>query len=493
MENSSTVSAQSYLQKIMIISTFGGLLFGYDTGVVNGALPYMSAPDQLNLTPLQEGMVVSALLIGAAVGAIAGGKLADLQGRKKNIITLSVIFFIATLGCSLSPNFEVIVFFRFMLGLAVGGASVTVPAYLAEVSPSDRRGRMVTQNELMIVTGQFLAFVFNAIIAVALSGSPHIWRYMLSVATIPAIALFIGIQICPESPRWLVSKGKISDSLTILKKIRKTEKLAIAELNEIQNNIMMQAEADKIHIKEFLTPWMRRILLIGIGIATFTQLTGVNSIMYYGSQVLNKAGFSMQAAIIANTLNGLASVIGTSTGIYLMTKMRRRTMLTTGFCGTTLSLLMIAVMSRFIADSPMFPYIILCLTVFFLLSMQGMIGPILWLSISEIIPLRFRGFGMGICVFFVWITNFVIGLVFPSLLASFGLEITFMIFAVIGIISIIFTRLCVPETMGKTLEEIEADFRHYDHKRMISVGTHTVSAPENSSSYINENETEVKN
>ncbi len=462
---------RSTLTRIMIIATLGGLLFGYDTGVVNGALPFMSAPDQLNLDPLQEGMVVSALLVGAAVGSFCGGKLSDYQGRKKNILWLSIIFFVATLGCSLAPSFYVMLVSRFALGLAVGGASVTVPAYLAEISPAERRGRMVTQNELMIVTGQFLAFLINAIIAVVMEGENHVWRYMLSVAALPAVLLFFGIQSCPESPRWLVSKGRSDESLAILKKIRSTADKAAQELREIEDTLAKAARENAAALSEINQPWVRRIIYIGIGIACFTQLTGVNSIMYYGSQVLNEAGFSRQASIIANTLNGLASVIGTSTGIYLMKTMPRRRMLTFGFCGTTFSLLMIAVLAMIMSGNPAFPYLVLGCTVLFLLSMQGMIGPILWLSISEIIPLRFRGYGMGICVLFVWVTNFIIGLFFPTLLASFGLQITFIIFAVIGLIAITFTRLCVPETMGKTLEQIEHQFRNYNREEIQSVGT----------------------
>ena len=462
-------SSMAYLKKIMIISTFGGLLFGYDTGVVNGALPYMAAPDQLNLTPLQEGMVVSILLLGCCVGSLAGGKLSDMQGRKQNIIMLAVIFFFAALGCSLAPSFEVMLCTRFALGLAVGGASVTVPAYLAEVAPSDKRGRMVTQNELMIVTGQFLAFVFNAIIAIALAGDPHVWRYMLAVCAVPAVALFFGMLRLPESPRWLVSKGKISDALGVLRKIRHSEAIAISELNDIQDTIAQQSAVKAVTFKELNTPWVRRIIFIGIGIACFTQMTGVNSIMYYGTQVLKESGFSMEAALIANTLNGLASVIGTSMGIYLLTKIKRRTMLLTGFCGTTLSLLLISVSALVIGNASFFPFIVLGLMVLFLFSMQGCIGPILWLSLSEIIPLRFRGLGMGLCVLFVWLVNFVIGLVFPVLLTSFGLSGTFCIFVVIGILALVFTKMFVPETKGKTLEQIEAGFRNYDRKKMNSL------------------------
>lgn len=456
--------------RIMIIATLGGLLFGYDTGVVNGALPFMAAPDQLNLDPLQEGMVVSALLVGAAVGSFCGGRLADYQGRKTNILWLAVIFFVSTLGCSLAPSFHVMLVSRFVLGLAVGGASVTVPAYLAEISPAERRGRMVTQNELMIVTGQFLAFLINAIIAVALEGENHVWRYMLSVAALPAVLLFFGIQGCPESPRWLITKGRSAESLEILKKIRATADRAAQEVREIEETLEKAAKENAAAMSEINLPWVRRIIYIAIGMATFSQLTGVNSVMYYGSQILNEAGFSRQASIIANTLNGLASVVGTSTGIYLMTKMHRRTMLTTGFCGTTFSLLMIAILAMTMSVEPIFPYLILTCTILFLIFMQGFLGPILWLSISEIIPLRFRGKGMGLAILFVWITNFVIGLFFPTLLASFGLQTTFIIFAVIGFIAIAFTRLFVPETFGKTLEEIEHQFRNYNRAEIQSPG-----------------------
>lgn len=460
----------SYLKKIMIISTFGGLLFGYDTGVINGALPYMSASDQLNLNPLQEGMVVSILLLGCCLGSVFGGKLSDIQGRKKNIVMLSVIFFVAALGCSVAPNFHIMLCTRFLLGLAVGGASVTVPAYLAEVSPADKRGRMVTQNELMIVSGQFLAFVLNAIIAIVLAGDPHLWRYMLAVCAVPAVLLFFGMLHLPESPRWLVSKGKISEALKVLKKIRVTEAHAISELNDIQDTIARQNSIKPFAFKDFKTPWIRRIIFTGIGIAAFSQLTGVNSIMYYGTQVLNQSGFSMQAALIANTLNGLTSVLATFLGIYLLTKINRRTMLLTGFCGTTGSLLLLSLSSVFLENNPIFPYLVLALMVLFLASMQSCIGPIYWLSLSEIIPLRFRGFGMGMCVLFGWTINFVVGLLFPVLLSTLGLSTTFGIFVCIGVIAIIFTKLFVPETKGKSLEQIEEGFRHYNRREMQTEG-----------------------
>lgn len=462
--------SELYLKKIMIISTFGGLLFGYDTGVINGALPFMSAPDQLNLSPLHEGMVVSILLLGAALGALVGGRISDMYGRRHNIIILSVLFFIAAVGCCLAPSFEVMLCTRFLLGVAVGGASVTVPTYLAEVSPAENRGRMVTQNEFMIVTGQFLAFVFNAVLAVALAGNSHVWRFMLAICALPAIVLFFGMMKLPESPRWLVSKGRVSEGLQVLRKIRSTESRAIAELNSIQDNIASQNSIKQITFKEINIPWIRRIILTGIGLACFIHLTGVNSIMYYGTQILNQSGFSTQASIIANTLNGLTSVLAVLFGIRLMNKVRRRKMLLVGFSGTTFALFLITVSSMTISNTPFFPYIILSLTVLFLAFMQSCLGPVFWCIMPEIIPLKLRGLGMGICVLFVWMTNFVIGLVFPVLLSAIGLDYTFLIFMVIGIFSITFTKFFVPETQGKSLEQIEKEFLHYNRKEMHAVG-----------------------
>lgn len=222
--------------------------------------------------------------------------------------------------------------------------------------------------------------------------------------------------------------------------------------------------------KDLNTPWIRRIVLIGIGIATFTQLTGVNSIMYYGTQILNQAGFSMQAALIANTLNGLTSVVAVCLGIHLMTKMRRRTMLLTGLSGTTTALLLITLSSIYLKDTFILPYLILSLTVMFLAFMQSCIGPILWLILSEIIPLKVRGIGMGMCVLFHWLTNFTVGLTFPVLVSFLGLSQTFFIFVIIGLISLTFVKLFVPETKGKTLEQIEAGFRNYNRKAMQMAG-----------------------
>jgi MFS transporter, SP family, major inositol transporter len=454
-------SQKPFLGIIIIISTFGGLLFGYDTGVINGALPFMS--EELGLNSFTEGLVASSLLFGAAIGAVLGGQLSDYNGRRKNILYLAVLFFVGAVGCTLAPNVATMVIFRFLLGFAVGGASVTVPTYLAEMSPMERRGRIVTQNELMIVGGQLLAFVFNAILGNTMSDNEHVWRYMLSIAALPAIFLFLGMLKMPESPRWLISKGKNDEALLVLQKIRE-EKQAKREFNEIKEALKEEFNHKKASLKDLSVPWIRRIVFLGIGIAVVQQVTGVNSIMYYGTEILKDAGFQTEAALVANIANGLISVIAVCVGIWLLGKVRRRPMLLIGLSGTTASLLLIGIFSSLLEGSSALPYVVLSLTVTFLAFMQGAIAPVTWLMLAEIFPLRLRGFGMGISVFCLWITNFLIGLTFPVMLDKIGLSLTFYVFAFMGILSILFMKKYLPETKGRTLEELEQDFRTYDNQ-----------------------------
>ncbi|RYL93293.1 sugar porter family MFS transporter [Sporolactobacillus sp. Y61] len=464
-------SSNAFLRFITIVSTFGGLLFGYDTGVINGALPYMSQKDQLNLSPLLTGLVTSSLLLGAAFGALSGGRLADRFGRRKTIMGLAVLFFITTLGCTFSPDATWMIIFRVLLGLAVGGASVTVPAYLAEMSPANRRGRIVTQNELMIVTGQLLAFTVNAILGNVGGEHAHIWRYMLVVATLPAVILWFGMLIVPESPRWLTSKGKVADALRVLHQIREKQ-YARSELNEIRASLHAASEDKKVTSKDFLVPWIRRLLLIGIGIGVVQQITGVNSIMYYGTEILKDAGFGTEAALIGNIANGVISVLATFVGIWLLGRVGRRPMLLTGVIGTTSVLFLIGIFVFLLQGTSVLPYIVLTLTVTFLAFQQGAVSPVTWLMLSEIFPLRLRGAAMGISVFCSWITNFFVGFSFPILLHAIGLSLTFFVFVIFGVCAITFVKICLPETSGHSLEQLEFQFRHHhpESKKAASSG-----------------------
>ncbi len=441
---------------VAVIATFGGLLFGYDTGVINGALEPMK--DDLGLTSATEGFVVSILIFGAAIGALIGGRLSDRYGRRHNILMLAIVFAVGTIGCVVSPNWEILALFRFILGLAVGGASATVPVYLAEVSPVETRGSMVTRNEVMIVSGQFAAFVINAIIFNVWSEYDSVWRWMLLVAVLPAFALFFGMLKMPESPRWLTSQDRDDDALDVLKQIRSDER-AEAEMAEVHRLAEEEKEAQTGGWSDLAVPWIRRLVIVGIGLGVFQQFTGINSIMYYGSQLLEDAGFSARAAIIANTANGLFSVLGITVGIFLMNKINRRTMLLVGFGLTTFFHVLVGLSAVFLPDNEFKPYFILLFVILFVFSMQGTIGPLVWLLLAEIFPLKIRSFAMGVCVFCLWIANAVVAFGFPPVVDAVGIGTSFFIFAGLGVLALFFIYTMVPETRGLTLEEFEEKMR----------------------------------
>ncbi|MEV4730009.1 sugar porter family MFS transporter [Saccharopolyspora sp. NPDC049426] len=441
---------------IAVVVTFGGLLFGYDTGVVNGALDPLTA--DLGLTPLTEGIVVSNLVFGAAFGAMTGGVLSDRYGRRHNILLLSLVFMLGTVGCVLAPSWQVLALFRFVLGLAVGGASATVPVYLAEIAPAERRGGIVTRNELMIVVGQFSAFVINAIIFSIWGETAWIWRVMLLVALLPAIALFVGMLRLPESPRWLVTRGRDEEALAVLSQIRTTER-AQAEIAEVHRLAEEERAAKTAGAVDLRVRWVRLLILIGAGLGICQQFTGINSVMYYGTQLLGDAGFSNNSAIIANTLNGAFSVIGVSVGLSMINKIKRRTMMLGGFTLTTTFHLLVGLSAMLIPEGSTKAWFILVFVVLFVFSMQATIGPLVWLILSEMFPLKIRSLAIGISIFVLWIANALVALGFPPVVKALGISNTFLAFAAFGVLAIAFIATCVPETKDRSLEELEDDFR----------------------------------
>lgn len=444
------------LGMVAFVATLGGLLFGYDTGVINGAVDPMKA--DLGLTPVTEGFVVSILIFGAAFGAMFGGKLSDRYGRRHNLLLLAGIFLLGTVGSALAPSWPVLALFRFVLGLAVGGASATVPVYLAETAPAERRGSYVTRNEVMIVSGQFAAFIVNAIIINVWGQYPEVWRYMLVIAALPAIALFVGMLAVPESPRWLSSQERDADALNVLKQLRSPER-AEAEMAEVHALAEEEKQAQTGGWFDLAVPWIRRLVIIGAVLGIFQQLTGINSVMYYGKQLLQNAGFSSSGASIANTLNGLFSVLGITIGIMLINKLNRRTMLLGGFGLVALFHILIGLSAMFMPEVPAKAYIILVFVVAFVFSMQGTLGPLVWLLLSEMFPLKMRSFAMGLSVFVLWMADAGVTFGFPPVVAALGIAPTFFIFAGIGVLGILFTATLVPETRGKTLEEFEDEYR----------------------------------
>lgn len=444
------------LGTVAMVATFGGLLFGYDTGVINGALRPMT--EDLNLTPFTEGVVTSSLLFGAAIGAVAGGRISDVLGRRKTIIFLSIMFLLGALACVFAPGFEVMVLGRLILGLAVGGASTVVPVYLAELAPYEIRGSLAGRNEVMIVSGMLAAFVVNAVIG-NLWGEFHgVWRIMLSVSALPAIALFFGMLRMPESPRWLVSKGRQEDALNVLKTIRSVDR-AEAEIEEVRHLGNEYKETTSWSVLAVLkNKWLLRIILVGIGIGVAQQLTGINSILYYGQSVLIEAGFDSNAALIANIAPGVISVIGSIIALRLMETMNRRTTFMLGYGLTTACHFLIGIASVTLpVGNPARPFVLLFLIVAFVGSMNTFLNVATWVTLSEIFPLHIRGFAIGVSVFCLWIANAFLGLYFPSIVAALGITGTFFMFGALGIAALIFVYTQMPETRGRTLEALEED------------------------------------
>jgi major inositol transporter-like SP family MFS transporter len=442
---------------ITFIATLGGLLFGYDTGVISGALPFMTlSPGEggLGLTASQEGVVTAALTLGAAFGAFFGGRLSDRQGRKRNIMLLAVVFLIGAVASALAPNTTLIIIARFVLGLAVGGASATVPVFLAELAPTHRRGQLVSVNELMIVGGQLIAYTSNAFMANFFPGE-HIWRWMLVIASIPAVFLWLGMLFVPESARWFVTKGRIAEARASLGRVRSAGDVDV-ELGEMQEMAKRDAEIGRGSFRDLRTPWIRKIVLLGVAIAFLSQTTGVNSIMYFAPTVLISTGMSTQASLTATIANGVVSVLGTLVGIYLLKRgVGRRPIIITGQAGLTAALALIGVFFL-LPESTLRSYLVLVGMLVFLFFMQSCIGPIFWLLLSEIFPMRIRGFAVGFATSFVWIANVIVSLVFPPLIAAIG-GFTFFVFAAINIGTLVFYIRSLPETKGRSLERVEEE------------------------------------
>jgi len=453
---------------ISIVACFGGLLFGYDTGVANGAEGPMAA--ELGLGLFQVGIVISSLVFAAAVGALACGRIADAVGRRRVIMALAGMFLCGTLLVVLSPasadygtfsplGFAVLVSGRILLGLAVGGASTVVPVYLAELAPYEIRGSITGRNELAIVIGQLSAFVVNAILAVTLGHVDGIWRIMFAVCAVPAVALFFGMLRMPESPRWLVEKRRYAEALRILKTVRSPER-ALAEVHEVE----VIAEREKKENKQvgwkaiMENKWLRRILLIGIGVGMAQQLTGINSIMYYGTRVLEESGMSAEQAVLANIAFGAVAVIGGVIALRNMDLIDRRKTFVIGLSLTTICHLLVAFAGMLLpVGNPARPIVIMILVVAFVLSMQTFLNVAVWVWLAEVFPLHMRGLGIGISVFFVWITNGFLALYFPTLISGVGITGSFFLFAGIGVVALIFVATQVPETRGRSLEDLEED------------------------------------
>jgi len=433
---------QAYVIFVTVIAAIGGLLFGFDTAIVAGATRYLK--DQFALTSLQEGWAVSVVLIGCMFGAGLAGSISDRIGRKRFMLVSAVLFFVSALGCAFPQNIFQFVIFRFVGGLGIGSASILAPLYIAEVSPARVRGALVSVNQMAIVTGILLAYFVNWAFA---GVGPSNWRWMYGMGALPSVVFFLLLLSVPESPRWLVKKGREGEALRVLSRVS-TAEAAAAEVQSIKETLLLE----KGSLAELFRPGFRRAIFIAVVLAILQQITGINAILYYAPRIFERAGFERVSAIGQSTIVGLVNMLFTVVAILLVDRVGRKPLLLIAAAGMGVSQLLLGAAFRIenLAGSAILLLILLYIA-FFAMAM----GPIVWVVLSEIFPTRMRGSAMAIATVALWIADFAVTLSFPVIADRLNESTAFWMYALMCAVDFFFMLFLLPETKGKTLEEIE--------------------------------------
>ena len=431
-----------YVIFVTVIAAIGGLLFGFDTAIVAGATRYLK--DQFALTSIQEGWAVSVVLIGCMFGAGISGTISDRIGRKRFMLFSAVLFLVSAVGCALPRTMAEFVIFRFIGGLGIGSASILAPLYISEIAPAPIRGALVSVNQLAIVTGILLAYFVNWAFA---GVGPSNWRWMYAAGALPSVIFFILLLRVPESPRWLVKQGRESEALGVLSRVN-TADLAAAEVSSIKEALAME----KGSLAELFSPGFRRALLIAVVLAILQQITGINAVLYYAPRIFERAGFTRMSAIGQSTIVGVVNILFTIVAIALVDRVGRKPLLLTAAGGMGISLLLLgaAFKSEAFSGSLILGLILLYIA-FFAMAM----GPIVWVVMAEIFPTRMRGSAMAIATVILWVSDFAVTLSFPVIADRLNESTAFWLYAAMCAVDFVFMLAFLPETKGKTLEEIE--------------------------------------
>jgi sugar porter (SP) family MFS transporter len=438
------------------ISALGGMLFGYDIGVISGAILFIKK--DFSLSSSMEEIVVSSVLLGSLAGAAAGGLLADRLGRRKLLIVTAIVFGLGAIGAALSPSTAWLIAARVVAGGAIGIASFVAPLYISEIAPVDIRGKLVSINQVALTSG----IVISYLIDYAFAGS-QAWRWMFAMAVIPAAAFGIGLIFIPDSPRWLAGRGHLDQARAVLKRIRPADKVD-AEIKDIQQSVAQQ----KGNWSELLSPLLRSAMVVGIGLAVAQQITGINTVIYYAPTIFNFAGFSSSSmAILASVGVGVVNVIFTVVAMQLLDRVGRRPLLLVSLGGMALSLIMLGLAFSLPQLSGSRGWIAVASLMAYVGSFAVGLGPVFWLILSEIYPLRIRGRAMSVGTAANWSANLIVALSFLTLTEVVGKAATFWLYAAVSIGAWFFAFLLVPETKGKTLEQIEAYMRSGKHPRSL--------------------------
>ena len=445
---------------IYFFGALGGVLFGYDTGVISGALLFI--PNDFKLTPFLQGAIVAGLLLGAMIGAAFAGRLSDRLGRRRLIIIAAVVFTGGALLAAFAPTVWVLIAARVIIGLAVGSAALVVPLYLSEIAPTEVRGAITSLNQLMIVCGILAAFIVNAILA-----SSGDWRLMLGLAAVPSLVLLVGMLFMPETPRYLVHTGEEKTAHKVLEELPGDERPEerIEEIREVDS----EEEGEVGLAALWRAKWVRPALLVATGLAVFQQLVGINTIIYYAPTTLTNVGFAKTSAIYANLIIGVINVGMTVIAIKIIDRVGRKPMLFAGVAGMVASLLVLGI-SLSALPTPHHPgdpaaiITLVCLATF-IAAFAATWGPVVWVMIPEVLPLSVRGTAMGVAVFGNWAANFAVSQTFPPLLKALGPGTVFLGYAALGLLAGVFVKALVTATKGRSLEEIEASLQRRAGRR----------------------------
>lgn len=444
----SAKNSRAVIYIVSAIAALAGLLFGFDTGIISGALLFIQK--DFVLTTWMKELIVSCVLLGAMVGSLCSGSLTDRFGRRRLMLLISTLFIFGTVIASTATSVGFILFGRLFIGLAIGIGSYTAPLYIAEVSPYELRGGLVSLNQLAITIGILCSYLINY----AFTSFEGSWRWMFGIGVVPAVLLCIGMFFLPESPRWLVKQNLTDKAIATLKKLRNTNDVSI-EIREIERSLTLKNAS----FREIFTPWIRPVLFLGAMLGFIQQVTGINTIIYYAPTIFQMAGFhDASSSILATVGIGIVNVLATIFAILFIDRLGRRPLLLTGLIGMCFSLLGVSLAFHGGAGD-ILRWVALTCTFTFIICFAFSLGAILWLIVSEIFPLEVRGAAMGVAVFSCWFWNFAVSSTFLTLLNALGPTKTFLLYALMCVVSFVFCYYKTPETSGITLEQIEDNIR----------------------------------
>jgi SP family arabinose:H+ symporter-like MFS transporter len=458
--HSDSEKSSTYLYLVCLVAALGGFLFGFDTAVISGTITLVK--HDFMLDAVSEGWFVSCALLGCIIGVSCSGKLSDQYGRKIVLILSAILFLASAIGCMFSASFTLLIIFRLIGGLGIGVASMVSPLYISEFAPSRLRGMMVSLYQLALTIGIVLAYFSNAWLAghtqlsygsdiMTQVFSTEVWRAMLGLGALPAAIFLLSLFLVPESPRWLMLNGRKHEAFKILVRIdgpaaARREMMAFLQQGDDKNTSM----------KELFTPLYRKALWIGLLLPFLSQVCGINAVIYYGPRILEQAGFTLNNALGGQVTIGLVNVVFTFVAIFTIDKWGRRPLLLAGIAGAVLSLLIIGVLFSLGMTSG--PWILLFILAF-IACFAFSFGPVCWVVVGEIFPNAIRGKAMALATLSLWIGNFLVGQLTPLMLDGLGSSWTFWIFAICCSPALWLTWKVIPETKGRSLEDIEAHWK----------------------------------